>query len=40
MDRVKVPMHHDFKSVYFEALLAEFFTMDAGNAERVKKVTE
>ena len=36
MDRVKVPMHHDFKAV-FQALWALFFIMDAGNAEIAKK---
>ena len=40
MDRVKVPMHHDFKAAYFAALRSAFFIMDAGDVERVKKVIE
>ena len=32
MERVKVLMHHDFKAFYFQALWAELFTMDAGDA--------
>ena len=38
--RVKVPMHHDFKAAYFQALCAAFFIMDAGDVERVKKIVE
>ena len=33
-------MHHDFKAVYFQALREEFFIMDTGDAEKVKKVME
>ena len=40
MDRVKVPMYHDFKAVYFQAIRAELFILDSGDAERVKKVME
>ena len=40
VDRVKVQMHHNFKAVYFQALWVTFFIMDAGDAERVKKVME
>ena len=38
MDRMKVPMHHDFKAAYFQALRAAVFIMDAGDVERVKDV--
>ena len=40
MDIVKVPMHHDFKTVYFQALWEEFFIMNAGDEEGVKKAME
>lgn len=40
MDRVKVPMHHDLKAAYFQALRAAIFMMDAGDMARVKRVVE
>ena len=40
VDRVKVQMHHNFKAVYFQALWVKFFIMDAGDAERLKNVTQ
>ena len=39
--RVEVPMHHDFKAAYFQALCdAAFFIMDAGDVERGKRIVE
>ena len=40
MDRVKVPMHHEFKAVYFQALRVALFIMDKGDTERVNKFME
>ena len=40
MDRVKVPMHHDLKSAYFQALRAAIFFLDAGDMTRVKGILE
>ena len=40
MDRVKVLMHHNCKSVYSKALWEEFFIIYAGDAERVNKFME
>ena len=40
MDRVKVPMHHEFKAVYFQALRSALFIMDEGDTERVNKFME
>ncbi len=40
MDRVKVPMRHDFKAAYFRALRAALFIHDSGDLERVKRVLQ
>jgi hypothetical protein len=40
MDRVKVPMRHDFKAAYFRALRAAMFIMDSGDLARVNRVLE
>ena len=40
MDRVKVPMHLNFKSVYFQDFRVACFIMDAGDAKRAKKFME
>lgn len=40
MDRVKVPMNHELKAAYFQALRAAIFVMDAGDVARVKRVVE
>lgn len=40
MDRAKVPMHHDFKALYFRALRAAMFIMEESDVEDVKAVLE
>ena len=40
MDRVKVPMHHNFEAVHFQDPRAAFFLIDTGDAERVNKFME
>ena len=37
MDRVKVPMHHDFKPAYFRALRAAIFIFNPHDVAKVKK---
>jgi hypothetical protein len=38
MDRVKVPMHHDFKAAYFRALRGAIFILNPQDVQNVKDV--
>lgn len=38
MDRAKVPMHHDYKCLYFRALRAAIFIMNQEDVENVKEI--
>lgn len=40
MDRAKVPMHHEFKALYFRALRAAVFIMNSDDVAEVKAILE
>lgn len=40
MDRAKLPMHHEYKALFFRSLRAAMFIMNKSDVEEVKKVLE
>ena len=40
MDRAKLPMHHEYKALFFRSLRAAIFVMNTSDVEEVKEVLE